>query len=152
MKKCEFCGAELVRRKESVGRLESGPQFARRRFCNQKCGFDFSKTPAAAKPRFMKHVNKTDTCWLWTGSIDVSGYGDCWFRGKTDGAHRVAWLIFNGEITDGLFVLHRCDNPKCVNPEHLFLGTHSDNMRDASSKGRLKTPNRWAQKREELFS
>lgn len=140
---CLFCGAPLVRRVETVGRLESGPQFARRRFCNRRCHFSYTKTAAAAAPRFTKHVEKTESCWLWRGAVDTAGYGDCWFRGRTTGAHRVSWQIFRGEIPDGLFVLHKCDNPICVNPDHLFLGTHSDNMQDASAKGRLKTPNRW---------
>jgi len=73
-------------------------------------------------------------CWGWRGSTNPQGYGRV---GKQQYAHRVAWEFYNGPIPDGLFVLHRCDNPPCTNPAHLFLGTHEDNMADAAAKGRL---------------
>jgi hypothetical protein len=82
-------------------------------------------------------------CWVWTGKTIKGGYGD--LRVKVDGrwrhviAHRLAWVETNGEIPDGLFVLHRCDNPPCVNPDHLFLGTHRDNMSDMMEKERRAT-------------
>lgn len=75
-------------------------------------------------------------CILWSGPIASNGYGKRQVHGRTVGAHRVAWEEANGPIPDGLFVLHRCDNPPCCNVEHLFLGTHVDNMRDMASKGR----------------
>ena len=78
-------------------------------------------------------------CWLWLGAVDAAGYGDFWFGGTNVGAHRVAWTLFMGEIPAGRFVCHHCDRPPCVNPAHLFVGTHGDNMRDASQKGRLDT-------------
>lgn len=79
-------------------------------------------------------------CWLWTGAMFTGGYGKfAWGekRGSNRGAHRVAWLLSrNRDIPEGKDVLHRCDNPPCVNSDHLFLGTHSDNMRDMHAKGR----------------
>lgn len=81
-------------------------------------------------------------CHEWTGSMTGSRleYGQLWADGKQWSAHRYAWTVKNGAIPSGMSVLHRCDNPKCVNPEHLFLGTQADNMRDMKSKGRARAP------------
>jgi hypothetical protein len=88
--------------------------------------------------RFWAKVEKTEGgCWLWTASRHPKGYGLLSFGNRPARAHRVAWQLTNGDIPPGLFVCHRCDNPPCCNPEHLFLGTNTDNMRDASQKGRL---------------
>lgn len=87
--------------------------------------------------RFWKKVERSDSCWEWTGARDQKGYGALVWAGRVHGSHRIAWELTNGPITDGLHVLHRCDNPPCVRPDHLFLGTHRDNMRDRDRKGRL---------------
>jgi len=87
--------------------------------------------------RFWAKVDRTDDCWLWTACRTTHGYGQ--FRPERSRgaqAHRVAWELTNGPIPAGMLVLHRCDNPPCVNPAHLFLGTQSDNMRDMYAKGR----------------
>lgn len=87
-------------------------------------------------------VNPVTGCWEWTASLTAAGYGQMRFRGTRELAHRVAWMLFRGEIpTDGnvygtRHVLHTCDNPKCVNPDHLFLGDQSDNATDSVRKGR----------------
>ncbi len=85
--------------------------------------------------RFWFRVKKTITCWEWIGPT-YRGYGRLWHRGKTIRAHRASWVIHHGDIPHGMFVCHRCDNPKCVNPDHLFLGTHRDNIDDKVRKGR----------------
>jgi hypothetical protein len=93
--------------------------------------------------RFWQYVNKTDGCWLWTGSIaNRHGYGRISIGSgenhRVIAAHRLSWEIHSMEpIPSGMFVLHRCDNPPCVRPDHLFLGTQFTNMSDASSKRRL---------------
>lgn len=91
------------------------------------------------KNKFFKHVNKTDTCWLWTGANN-DGYGVFCVGSRKDGtrklvgAHRVSWVLHNGDIPEGLFVCHTCDVRNCVNPAHLWLGTHQDNMADTRNK------------------
>lgn len=89
--------------------------------------------------KLWRHVQRgePDVCWPWTG-VRMAGYG----RVKTGArpvhvfAHRVAWQLTNGDIPEGMSVLHRCDNPPCCNPAHLYLGTHQDNVRDMMERGR----------------
>ena len=88
-----------------------------------------------AKDRFWLLVRKTDSCWNWCGNTD-GRYGSFWYGGRLVKAHRFAYQIQIGPIPNGLQVLHRCDNPACVRPEHLFLGTQFDNMTDCAHKGR----------------
>jgi hypothetical protein len=76
-----------------------------------------------------------NVCWEWQAN-KVHGYGRIRFHGKSIGAHRLSYLLNCEEIPDGLDVLHTCDNPGCVNPKHLFLGTHTQNMQDMIQKGR----------------
>lgn len=92
--------------------------------------------------RFMGKVERipmTD-CWLWAGAARPNGYGIFFLNGKTIGAHRAAYVLFRGQFDEALHVCHKCDNPSCVNPDHLFLGTQKDNMLDMVRKGRKVTP------------
>lgn len=89
---------------------------------------------------FRKQLTRPNGCIEWTGSKNPDGYGNFWAFGKVCGAHRVAYVLAFGEIPDGLHILHRCDNPSCVNPAHLFTGTHAENMQDMYAKGRKETP------------
>ena len=101
----------------------------------------------SAEQRFWLSVNKEGPvhpihgqCWFWIASKRDRGYGTITLSGKAIFAHRFIWALLNGTIPDGLCVLHKCDNPPCVNPAHLFLGTRADNMRDMVQKGRKGTP------------
>lgn len=86
---------------------------------------------------FWSSVDRTGECWVWYGSRDRQGYGRLQFHGKTVKAHRVAYELQFGNLPAELVVCHHCDNPRCVRPEHLFLGTRADNTLDAKLKKRL---------------
>ncbi len=84
----------------------------------------------------MCEVDKNTGCFNWSGSVGLKGYGQVSHRGKNKAAHRVMFLLFNGRLGKRDCVLHRCDNPGCINPDHLFAGTRGDNNKDRSRKGR----------------
>jgi hypothetical protein len=89
--------------------------------------------------RFWLKVDRRgpDECWPWTGGVNTYGYGTCGYNGKLTNASRVAYIMANGDIeNEGMVVCHKCDNPICCNPAHLWLGTPADNLRDCREKGR----------------
>lgn len=86
--------------------------------------------------KFLKRVNKTDSCWFWTGRLDKHGYGESKLIGRM-APHRISYTLFKSEIPKGMFVCHSCDVRNCVNPDHLWIGTTEDNMKDMALKGRI---------------
>lgn len=120
----------------------------KRKFCRRcvKCGVEFvgkgrkreyCTTSCKLKGNIIK---KRNGCWEWKGDLHPNGYGYTtnYETNKREHVHRISFRIFKGEIPKGLYVCHHCDNRKCINPEHLFVGTAKDNMQDAKRKGRLK--------------
>jgi hypothetical protein len=87
--------------------------------------------------KFLSHIEKTDYCWNWKGAISSHGYGSFIVDKKNKMPHRISYELFKGQIPEGLYVCHSCDNIKCVNPDHLFVGTQKDNMKDCINKKRM---------------
>lgn len=123
---CEICGREF---RSYPSRLKAGKD----KYCSRACAY-VRPTPAW-EPRFWSYINKTDSCWIWTGTL-TRGYGVLNANGHLNLAHRLSYELTHGPISDDLCVLHHCDTPACVNPVHLFLGTRTDNAADKVSKGR----------------
>ena len=128
---CEECGRLFIR---SPSKSRNGHG----RFCSKPC-YSLNRSCVSIEERFWKKVTKTKSCWLRTGA-NVKGYSVISTRkGVKILGHRLSWELHNGPIPIDLDVLHNCpggDNPNCVNPDHLFLGTHQDNMADMIAKGK----------------
>ena len=134
-KECRCCGREFFKRKR-----DSQKQWEERNFCSISCK-NKSVEPTPIHIRFWSFVDKKrdNDCWLWLGSKDENGYGRLATQQGKSGikAHRLSYELRNGAIPKGMFVCHKCDNPSCVNPSHLFIGTQKDNMQDCSMKNRI---------------
>lgn len=123
---CVECKQPFTRKPWEVRR-------GRTKFCSRTCS-DKHEKPLDKK--FWAHVNKTDSCWLWTGILNNKGYGVSRYKMHTYLAHRMSYVMENGPIPDGLIVLHICDVPSCIKPAHLRLGTQKDNMAECAAKDR----------------
>jgi hypothetical protein len=123
---CRECSAPFLTTKHAINH---GKGF----YCSHACFMAYRHKP---EPRFWKNVEKGEGCWLWKGLLSA-GYGQLRVGEKQIGAHRYSWELHNGPIPEGLFICHRCDNRRCVRPDHLFLGTCRDNLLDALAKGRI---------------
>lgn len=100
-----------------------------------KC-YSYYGAPLDVRIKSRINIDPRTKCWLWIGTRDANGYARITVAKKFRLAHRISWSIFRGPIPAGLFVLHKCDTPPCVNPDHLFLGTQKDNAQDCLAKGR----------------
>lgn len=121
---CQFCGERFLGQRRSS------------KFCSPTCFYEDRKT--RQEERFWARVKKTKTCWLWTASVNSSGYGTRWFLGKVRSAHHVSWFIAHG-TWPSQNLMHSCDTPRCVNPAHLSEGDQAANVADMLAKGRGKS-------------
>jgi len=134
---CAACGT-VVTRADKPGIIYSA--FLRLKYCGYACSHIGGRHDHESK--FWDHVEKTPDCWIWTGGLTDKGYGTLCKDGRKIGAHRYSYELHHGPLGSA-HALHSCDNPRCVNPEHLRPGTHQDNMQDAKDRKRF-TP-RWGE-------
>lgn len=149
--KCEICGKEckgLIGLSSHISQSKNHPKFEE--YMNLYSIDNYIKEQM--KKIFLKSFIKDNSgCWLWNdNNIDKDGYGIIYAFGKRVKAHRFSYELYNGEIGDNLNVCHKCDIPKCVNPEHLWLGTSSENTQDSVNKNRRLTGDKNPSKREDV--
>ena len=135
-KSCEQCGSLFFLRDK---KFKSFSRFMRRRFCSVECcNFARSANFSNRKAWVLERIEVDDQgCWNWKRRLTAKGYGEASFGRKKVRSHRYAFEVWRGPISDGLMVLHSCDNRACCNPDHLRTGTALDNARDAVARNRL---------------
>lgn len=131
---CEQCGLVFSRKDKPGLALAT---FRRLRFCSYTCS---NKAHEYGPAKFLSFFDSADVdaCWEWTGPRTGKNYGIFHMRKQRFSAHRYSYELFNGPIPNGLHILHQCDNPPCVNPTHLHIGTHQQNMREAKERNRFR--------------
>jgi len=125
--KCEWCGLDYL------------PTRFPQKYCSRRCYFEWRER-ISVEERFWKYVDVRGPgeCWPWTGTKDRNGYGRLYVHGIPELASRISFRIHKGPLPEGLEACHSCDNPPCVNPTHLFQGTHKQNFTDAVTKNRIR--------------
>jgi hypothetical protein len=131
---CLRCGKQFVTYPSHISKG--------RKFCSQSC-YHIHRTESQPE-HFWDMVDKSspDGCWTWTGFLTPQGYGRFCVAGDNHPAHAYAYELTYGPIPPGLEALHKCDNPPCVRPDHIFIGTQGDNVRDCATKGRIASGDR----------
>ena len=144
--KCQRCGNEFQYYRSPKNLIEKGEP----KYCNEECRrkvalerIYFSWDNLCEKEKidrlqksFEEKVIRKEGCWDWKGAKGPNGYLNIRYNQKKIMAHRASWILYKGEIPEGIHVLHKCDNRRCTNPEHLFLGTEKDNAIDRQEKNR----------------
>lgn len=128
---CNYCSSHFLAATCRKGRVK---------YCSHKCAARGRQEPLRARFNTGYQV-LPNGCWYWLRTPLSSRYGKLLYNSKSHSTHRIAMFLFRGfDLQSRLFICHRCDNPSCVNPDHLFIGTNSDNMRDSWGKGRMNSP------------
>lgn len=131
--KCQYCQIEFY---VMPYQLRNGEG----KHCSRKCQHDHRITRLEYFFKNISHEAHPEDCWIWTGRRIKFEYGTMVIKRKNCTAHRVSWTFHYGEIPKGMCILHHCDNPPCVNPDHLFVGTYLDNAKDRTKKQRGHMP------------